>query len=102
VLRSLIEFGYGVLICWFLNLVQLGVAFLLLASSEKTLPFVYVLTAALGLVQIGYAVPLYRLLRRKRRWHTAQGLLTAAVITAVVNAGIDYYFFGSSMFHFWR
>lgn len=101
-LRSFIDFGYGVLICWFLNLVQLGIAFLLLASSEKTLPAVYVLTTALGLVQIGYAVPIYRLLRRKGKLHTAQGLLAAAVFTAIANAGIDYYLFGPGMFHFWR
>lgn len=96
------DFGYGVLICWFLNLVQLGIAFLLLASSEKTLPAVYVLTTALGLVQIGYAVPIYRLLRRKGKLRTAQGLLAAAVFTAIANAGIDYYLFGPGMFHFWR
>lgn len=101
-LRSFIEFGYGVLICWFLNIVQLGIAFVLLASSEKMLPFVYVLTAALGLVQIGYAVPIYRLLKRKGKSRTAQGLLTAAILTAIANAGIDYYLFGSGMFHFWR
>jgi hypothetical protein len=102
VLRCFIDFGYGVLICWFLNLVELGIAFLLLATSEKTLPAVYVLTTALGLVQIGYAVPIYRLLRRKGKMHTAQGLLIAACITAVANAGIDYYLFGPRVFHFWR
>lgn len=98
----MIDFGYGVLIGWFLNLVQLGIALLLLATTEKALPAVYVLLVALGLVQIGYTVPIYRLLRRKGKSTTAFGLLTAACVTAVVNAGLDYYFFGSRVFHFWR
>lgn len=101
-LRSVIDFGYGILICWFLNLVQLGIAFLLLATSEKALPSVYVLTTALGLVQIGYVVPIYRLLGRRGKPRTAQGLLTGAAISAIANAGIDYYLFGSSMLHVWR
>lgn len=90
------------LICWFLNGVQLGVAFVLLASSEKTLPFVYVLTAALGVVQFGYVLPIYHLLRRKGRRYSAHGLLTAAAASALANAVIDYHLFGSAMFHFWR
>lgn len=102
VLRSFIDFGFGVLICWFMNLVQLGIAFLLLATSEKALPAFYVLTTAIGLVQIGYALPLYRLLRRKQLVSTARGLLAAACLTVVVNAGVDYYLFGPRMFHFWR
>jgi hypothetical protein len=101
VLRSLIDFGYGVLICWFLNLVQLGIALLLLATTEKALPAVYVLTIALALVQIGYVVPTYRLLCRKGKRQTAYGLLTAACLTALVNAGLDYYLFGPRVFHLW-
>ena len=102
VVQAVIEFGYGVIICWMLNLVQLGIAFLLLAGSEKMLPFVYVLLAALGLVQIGYVAPLYRLLRRKKRFHAAHGLLTAACCSLLVNAALDYHFFGLRMFSFWR
>jgi hypothetical protein len=102
VLRSVIEFGYGALICWLLNLVQLGIALLLLATTEKALPAFYVLTTALALVQIGYIVPIYRLLRRKRRAQTAYGLLTAACLTVIINLGLDYYLFGPRVFHFWR
>jgi hypothetical protein len=76
----------GMLICWLLNLAQLGIAFLLLATSEKTLPTFYVLVFAIGLVQIGYVVPLYRLLRRNGKPRAAQGLIIAAGITAIVNA----------------
>ena len=57
------------LICWLLNVVQLGIAFVLLASSEKTLSSVYVLTLALWLVQFGYVIPIYRVLKRKSRPH---------------------------------
>ena len=101
-LRAITEFASGMLICWFLNVVQLGVAFVLLASTEKALPSVYVLAAALGLVQFGYVLPIYRLLWRKQRRYSAHGLLTAAFATALANAVIDYHLFGSAMFHFWR
>jgi len=97
-----LEFISGMLICWLLNVVQLGIAFVLLSSSEKMLPSVYVLTAALGVVQLGYIVPIYRLLRRKGRLHSARGLLTAACLTLVANLLIDYHFWGSAIFRFWR
>lgn len=100
--QAIIEFGYGVIICWMLNLVQLGIAFLLLARSEKALPLVYVLLTALGLVQVGYVAPLYRLLRRKSRFYAARGLLTAACGTLLINMALDYHFFGLRMFSFWR
>jgi hypothetical protein len=102
VLSSLIDLVYGFLICWLLNLVQLALAFILLASSEKTLPMVYVMTIALGLVQIAYVVPLYRLLRRKAKPHVARGLVAAACITAMANLIVDYHFLGLQMLHFWR
>ena len=53
------------LVCWLLNVVQLGIAFVLLASSEKALSSVYVLTLALWLVQLGYVIPIYRILKRR-------------------------------------
>lgn len=90
------------LICWLLNVVQLGIAFVLLSSSEKMLPSVYVLTAALGVVQLAYVLPIYRLLRRKRRLHSARGLLTAACLSVVANFFIDYHFWGNAIFRFWR
>ncbi len=92
----------GMLICWLLNVVQLGIAFLLLAASEKLLPAFYVLVFAIGLVQIGYVVPLYRLLQRTGKPRAARGLMIAASITVIVSAVCDYRFFGSAMFHFWR
>lgn len=100
--RSIAEFILGMLICWLLNLVQLGVAFILLASSEKILPAVYVMVGGMGLVQIGYVVPIHRLLRRQGRQGAAQGLLLAAFVTLVVNIACAYRFFGTQLFHFWR
>lgn len=87
------------LTCWLLNVVQLGIAFVLLSSSEKLLPAVYTLSAALGLVQIGYVVPLWRYLRRKGRRDVAMGIIIAAGITLCINFVVDYHLFGPGMFH---
>ena len=97
-LRSIIQFLYGVVICWLLNLVQLAVALVLLASSDKLLATVYVLTTALGIVQIGYVVPISRLLWRKGRREAAYGVLAAAIVSALANAVIDI-LFGSRAHH---
>lgn len=101
-LRAAFEFISGMMVCWLLNLVQLGIAFVLLSSSEKNLPAVYVLTTALGLVQLGYVVPIYHLLLRWRRRYAGYGLLTAACSSLLSNVVIDYHLFGNAMFHFWR
>ncbi len=84
----------GMLLCWLLNIVQLGIAFLLLSRSEKLLPAVYTLTVALGLVQIGYVVPLWRYLRRINKRDVASGLIIAAIITMCINFVVDYHLFG--------
>jgi len=84
----------GMLLCWLLNLVQIGIAILLLAAGERALPSIYVLLAGLGLVQIAYVVPLYRLLRRKGKPHAATGLIIAASITALLNVACDWGAFG--------
>ena len=92
----------GMTVCWLLNFVQLGVAFVLLATNEKALPAVYVLAGAMGLVQIGYVVPLFRLLWRKGQTHMAAGLVAGAMVTLVANLIVDYQAFGSAMLHFHR
>jgi hypothetical protein len=86
------------LVCWLLNMVQLGIAFVLLSSSEKLLPAVYTMSAGLGLVQIGYVVPLWRYLRRNGRREVALGVIIAADITICVNFGVDNHLIGSKMF----
>jgi hypothetical protein len=100
-LKKIFEFAAGMLVCWLLNVVQLGIAFVLLAGSEKALPSVYVLTLALWLVQFGYVIPIYRVLRRKQRPYAAYGLLTAACITAIITVILDYKIFGAAAFKFW-
>ncbi len=99
VIARLISGFLGMLICWLLNVVQLGIAFVLLSSSEKLLPAVYTLSLALGLIQISYVVPLWRYLRRKNRRDAATGLLMAAGISLCINLLVDFYFFGRGMFH---
>jgi fatty acid desaturase len=89
----------GMLTCWLLNVVQLGIAFLLLSSSQKLLPAVYTLSAALGLVQIGYVLPLWRYLRRKSQTDVAMGLLLGAGISLCINLLVDFYIFGPALLH---
>jgi hypothetical protein len=75
----------GLAICWLLNIAQLGFGWLLLVADERTLPAVYVLVAAIGLSQVGYVVPIWRLLLRRGQLRTAKGFLIAAGITAAAN-----------------
>lgn len=75
----------GMAICWLLNVAQLGVGWLLLVADVRMLPAYYVLVGAIGAVQVGYIVPIWRLLRRKEKPRAANGLLLAAALTAVMN-----------------
>lgn len=75
----------GAIICWLLNTAELGTGWLLLVHDDRYLPMVYVLIGAIGLVQVGYVVPLWRLLVRKGKPRAAKGLLIAAGTTALVN-----------------
>jgi hypothetical protein len=83
----------GMAICWLLNVAQLGVGWLLLVADVRMLPAYYVLVGAIGLVQVGYVVPLWRLLRRKGKPRTAKGMLLAAALTAVMNIVIFWIIF---------
>jgi hypothetical protein len=83
----------GMAICWLLNVAQLGVGWLLLVADVRMLPAYYVLVGAIGVVQVGYVVPLWRLLRRKGKPRTAKGLLLAAALTALINLVIFWIIF---------
>lgn len=72
-------------ICWLLNIAQLGIGWLLLVADVRMLPAYYVLVGAIGLVQVGYIVPIWRLLRRKGKSKTAKGLLISAVLTLALD-----------------
>ncbi len=72
-------------ICWLLNVAQLGVGWLLLVADVRMLPGYYVLVGAVGVVQVGYVIPIWRLLRRRGKPRTAKGMLLAAVLTALMN-----------------
>ena len=75
----------GMAICWLLNIAQLGVGWLLMADV-RLLSAYYVLVGAIGLVQVGYVVPIWRLLQRRGKPRTAKGLLIAAVFTLITDA----------------
>lgn len=75
----------GMAICWLLNVAQLGVGWLLLVADDRTLPMVFVLIGMIGVVQVGYVAPIWRLALRKGRSRVAKGLLIAAGITALLN-----------------
>lgn len=76
----------GLLVCWLLNMVQLGIAWLMFAYGEQTLPTVVVLVGGIGLLQVGYVIPLWYLLRRRGRKKMAKGVLIAALVTLMLNA----------------
>ena len=80
-------------ICWLLNVAQLGVGWLLLVADVRMLPGYYVLVGAIGLVQVGYVIPIWRLLRRKGKPMTAKGMLLAAVLTGLMNLVIFWIVF---------
>jgi hypothetical protein len=89
--RGSILAGMG--ICWLLNVAQLGVGWLLLVADVRMLPAYYVLVGAIGLVQVGYVVPIWRVLRRKGKPRTAKGMLLAAMLTAFMNLVIFWIVF---------
>ena len=76
----------GMLLCWLLNVVHLGVAAALLYRGESLLPQLFILVGALGVLQLVYVVPIYRWLKRQGRNSTAKGLAIAAAVTALMNA----------------
>ena len=75
----------GMAICWLLNVAQLGISWLLLVVDVRMLPAYYVMVAAIGVVQVGYVVPIWRLLVRKGKPRAAKGLLIGAGLTALLN-----------------
>jgi hypothetical protein len=79
------SFVAGMAICWLLNIAQLGIGWLLLIADVRLISSFYVMVAAIGLTQVGYVVPIWRLLVRKGRPRPAKGLLIAAGITALLN-----------------
>ncbi len=78
----------GWAVCWLLNVAQLGIGWLVFVSDERMLPVAYTIIGAIGLVQVGYVVPIWRLLRRNGKPRTAKGLLIAAAVTAVLNVAV--------------
>src|SRR5690349_2339869 len=88
----------GMLLCWLLNIVQLGIAALLLATGERTLPTVFILVGTIGLLQFVYVVPIWRLFKQRGKVMTARGLPIAASVTVLLNAAC--WGAATSKFHF--
>ena len=85
-------------LCWLLNVAQLGIGWLLLVADVRMLPAYYVLTGAVGVVQVGYVVPIWRLLRRKGKPRTGKGVLLAAGVTTLLNIVIAWMIYTSPRF----
>ena len=75
----------GLFLCWLLNLAYFCVAWLLFVTNERTLPTGLILLTGIGIFQIAYVVPIYRLLKRRGKARTALGAMIAAAITALLN-----------------
>jgi hypothetical protein len=90
------------LACWLLNVAELGIGLLILFITDRQMPAVYVLMVAIGLVQVGYVVPLWRFFRRQGKPRAGLGVLAGAIVTAVLNLIFDFKAYGPGMFHFWR
>src|ERR1051326_5596550 len=88
----------GMAICWLLNIAQLGTGWLLLVASVRMLPVYSVLIGAIGVVQVAYVVPIWRLLRRKGKPRTGKGVLLAAMLTALLNVVIAWMIYTSTRF----
>jgi hypothetical protein len=73
----------GMLICWLLNFLTIVLGFLLISTLTGTV----ILVGGLGLVQLIYVSPLYMSLKRNSEADTAKGMLIAASLTALLNAG---------------
>jgi hypothetical protein len=87
----------GLIVCWLLNMVHIGIAYLVFISGERTLPTALVLVGAIGLLQTGYVAPIWYLLRRRGKKRMATGLALAAGITLLLNTALwlDLYGNGS-------
>jgi len=57
----------------------------LLVADVRMLPAYYALVGAIGLLQVGYVVPIWRLLRRKGKATNRSRMMLAAGITAFLN-----------------
>ena len=77
----------GVFLCWLLNLAYFGIAWLLFVTNERTLPTGLILLTGIGVFQITYVAPIYRLLKRRGKARMALGMMIAASITALLNLG---------------
>jgi hypothetical protein len=84
------EITAGIISCFALNLLQVGVAFELLITagnhSDVAAAIAYPFIGWLGLLQLTYVIPLFLALRKKGRPNFAKGLFIGASFTFLLNA----------------
>ena len=73
----------GLAICWGCNILQLIVGWMLFFSP----PAAMVVFGGIGLVQLAYVIPFCRHFKSKGQTNVVNGLIIAASITALLNAG---------------
>ena len=83
----------GLFLCWGMNLVQvmLGCSVAWGASegpgiSETVVDIAFAIALSVGLLQLLYLIPLWRVLKTNERTQTIKGVRIAACITALLNA----------------
>jgi len=84
------EIAKGIASCFALNLLHLGIAWLLLiiaaAYADFLLAIVYVLIAGFGLLQLVYVIPLVVTFQRKGRPNFAKGVAIGASLAFLLSA----------------
>jgi hypothetical protein len=76
--------GWGLVICWFCNIVHLGIGFFLILTVMPLGAFVF---GGIGVVQLAYVIPLYLRFEEKGETNVMKGLIIAASVTALLNVG---------------
>ena len=76
--------GWGLVICWFCNIVHLGIGFFLILSVMPLGVFVF---GGIGAVQLAYVIPLCLHFKKEGETNVVKGLIIAASITALLNVG---------------
>ena len=80
------EIAKGIASCFALNLLHLGIAWLLLRGPDPFLMYAVVLITAFGVFQLIYIIPLILFLRKRDRQDFAKGIAIGASIAFLLNA----------------
>jgi len=81
-----IEVAKGIVSCFLLNGLHLGIGWLLLRGPDPFLMYAVVLITAFGVFQLIYIIPLILFLRKRDRQDFAKGIAIGASIAFLLNA----------------